>query len=154
MIASPEWLTCWKCGNRGIPAPEGATPQTRYICPGCAPVNGDSLVHFDRCQFDRPRGSQFSKENLLKFLESETEQVLQRSAPSVERARRKGAAWVLWATVDNLCQLPRRSRQALLLTAWCGLKSAEAAEIMETKPQTVRALAFYARRLLSAMGDI
>src|ERR1700739_2164347 len=47
-------LYCRNCGKRWIKAPDGATPDTRYICPDCSGMPPkDEAPHFQECVNDR-----------------------------------------------------------------------------------------------------
>lgn len=56
-------LLCSACNVNSIPAPEGATPETKYICLACSPEIGPEdrakSLAFDRFQFSGKTDSAF-----------------------------------------------------------------------------------------------
>lgn len=137
-------LTCYVCKTTAIPAPKGATAETRYICRNCSDVPTsikESSPHFDRCVFDRalasdqPAGNSFRGKDILG---DGLDRLASRPCRDIVSARQRGEKWAINATPHNLRALPQKCRQAFLLTMLAGLSSSEAGEIMGIKAQTVR----------------
>ena len=156
-----DFLTCFMCKVTTIPAPEGATEETRYICAKCSGISAgikESTPHFDRCAFDRalasdqPAGNSFRDKDILG---DGLDSLASKPSADVSSARQRGEKWAAHASPVNLRALPEKCRRALLLTMWAGLTSAEAGKIMEIEAQTVRYNAMRAKKLLAKFnGDI
>lgn len=152
----PDTLTCHRCAEHSIPAPEGATAETRYVCPECSPL-AEEDIHFDRCQFDNASFGEArlsaGSMDILHSLQNGWKSIIRRCKPRAITSRDRGEDWIAKATHENLLRLTERRRLSLILTAWCGLTSPQAASIMGMKDYQVRMAVSEAKQKLIGMTD-
>lgn len=147
-------LTCFKCGRNSIPAPEGTTEKTRYICKECSPV-APALVELDFDQMHNglmhPARARHAARRVASLTGEALNQVLRLKPDYLRAARERGERWLLGASAENIRRLPERRRVCLIMTVWGGLSSAEAGEIIGVNAQSVRNAVMLAKKDLLAM---
>jgi hypothetical protein len=153
-MSIPKFLSCYICNVNAIPAPEGATEETRYVCAKCSPLGTAEGAFLARCQFDRghARKPLLSRSGVKQFIATECDRIISIPSPLIEAARDRGEKWVLNASLENLHALPEKSKRCLLLTMWYGMRSEEVAKLLGTRAQTVRTNVFYAKKILANLN--
>lgn len=129
-----SFLPCYKCQQKAIAMPVGATAATRYICPDCSDVGVAEGANLDRCQHDdfkiRPAQSQFHR--------------------GIQRAACR-AAWVL--SQPHLEILPKRQQIVYFLADVLGLPNREVASYLRITVLCVHQHLKLARRKLRSYDD-
>jgi hypothetical protein len=143
-------LVCWKCGVNTRPMPEGATAETRYICPECSPLGVVCGGQLDRCQFDNwaiperwKTGSdmQFSFRELVEYFIDHSGEIASVPSARIMFYRQNGLAWAKNATRERLAILREESpRAAAIFVAfyWAGLSCAEIATCLGITRETAK----------------
>lgn len=140
-------ITCCKCLTVSIPAPEGTTPKTRYVCPACSPLSSDDIrFHYDRTQFDRcgPR----AQINSLTLIVEHQGELAKFSSVELVRNRRMGIAWAENATPERIMSLPIKQRLSFLTRMCVGMTATESCYALEDNFTCVENNLNYAKRSL------
>lgn len=153
VAATPKFLVCHKCGLHSIPAPEGATHQTQYVCPACSPICPEDF-NFDRCQFDhagiRPSSPGFARGARL-LLNGHTGRLVDVPSARIIEAQQDHRIWALRSTRPNVMRLPEKVRDVFVGFYWSEMTEPELGSQLDLCPRQVRRLLRDGRNIISRM---